>query len=1180
VNTALLQRAQEVFERVADLPITEIDDAIRDACGEDAELAALVRDLLRSDADTAGFMHTSVGSDLRARLSEASNAATLGLPRRLGRYRILGILGEGGMGTVYEAEQDLPRRHVALKVMRAGLVNPELFLRFRREAELLGVLQHPGIASVYEAGNARPEYDDGPGHEQPYIAMELVKGLPLTAAGAKLNLREKLDLFARVCDAAECAHAHGIVHRDLKPSNVLVGEDGQPKVLDFGVARAAEGPGSTLRTETGRLIGTLAYMSPEQCGGGGTGGAGGGNGSGSTPKVDRRADVYALGAILFELLTGRTPHDLRERPLAEAARIVRDDEPSRLASVVRSLRGDLDTIVSKALERAPDRRYPSAASLAADVRRYLSDEPILARRASTLYQLRKFARRNRALVAGVSGIILALSAGLVATAVLAKRESDARKIADLNKARAERDAYRATVAAADAAILSDNGNLAQHHLARIDPAQRGWEYFHVARAFECWETRITVPGGEQTSILSPPDGGDYALFHSPRTITILNRSTLGTMRTHRFDTDVRPPAFNASRRAAACLSADGSSLSLYDLPDHDAPPVARWTSSELLVGSTPVFSDDGRFVTSSERARTHALVFDAESGRIARRIRVPSYYPSPTFTPDGKTLLCSDLDNLITAIDWQSGESLWSHPGGLQSISADGQWVAVSTRAPVGAALVVRETRTGREVGRVAVSSSLAWGFSRAAFRGDRAVLAVADPLGFITLWNTRDFSSLGRLQSHDLIRGVRYDDEALREPGRGKLVSNTRDGIIYAWPASLSGDPLMSTVSSQVVQTSAGSSAISPSGNLIARVDWGTVSVWDSRTLRPAWRRPFEPRHALKCVFVDESRLLVSTRDDTWVAFDARTGAMSNAPSGPHIDTTRDRSSDGSVSIAGTPDGMLDLTTNTGTTRLRAPTRVLAAAITPDGTRAAGFCVNGIVLIWDTATGEEMLQLRSDGESTHGAIRFRDDLALVMSGSPGLRVLEAAPLPHDLLAIRDASIRARALIETAFQTNALAAVGILTIQNDTSIHPRDKAAAIDMLERLGDHPAVLNSLGWGLSTRPTLRPDEIDLALAYATRASELLPNSTMILNTRAAAEWRAGRFAECLATVRRIESLEGSGKPLHVIDLALATIAAEAVNDPAAPTYRARLIEAVSVATLDSEDLFFVQAAGVNKP
>jgi hypothetical protein len=251
-----------------------------------------------------------------------------------------------------------------------------------------------------------------------------------------------------------------------------------------------------------------------------------------------------------------------------------------------------------------------------------------------------------------------------------------------------------------------------------------------------------------------------------------------------------------------------------------------------------------------------------------------------------------------------------------------------------------------------------------------------------------------------------------------------------------------------------------------------------------------------------------------------------------------------------------------------------------PDGTRAAGFCANGVVLIWDTATGEDMLQLRSDGESTHAALRFRDDDALVMSGSPAFRVFEAAPLAPDLLAARDASVRARALVETAFQTNALSGVGIASIRNDPGIHARDKAAAIDMLERLGDNPAVLNSLAWGLSTRPTLKPEEVELALAYATRASELLPASTMILNTRAAAEWRAGRHAECLATIRRMESLGGPGKPLHVIDLALATIAAEAVGDPAAADYRAGLIAEVAKTKLDSEDLFFVQAAGVKKP
>jgi serine/threonine protein kinase/Flp pilus assembly protein TadD len=301
------------------------------------------------------------------------------------------------MGTVYEAEQQNPRRTVALKVMRPGFVPEALLRRFEQESQLLGRLQHPGIAQVYEAGTE--ESEQGP---QPYFVMELVRGIPLDrhAAEKRLDLRGRLELMARVCDAVQHAHEKGVVHRDLKPANILVDETGQPKVLDFGVARATDSDiQATMLTEVGAIVGTLSYMSPEQV-------------EADPAQLDTRSDVYALGVILYELLAGRLPHDLRHKALPEVMRIIREDEPTRLSAVSRTLRGDVETIVSKALSREKSRRYQSAAELAADLRRYLDDEPIVARPTSTAYQLRKFAARNRAFVGGVAAVFGALVVGV------------------------------------------------------------------------------------------------------------------------------------------------------------------------------------------------------------------------------------------------------------------------------------------------------------------------------------------------------------------------------------------------------------------------------------------------------------------------------------------------------------------------------------------------------------------------------------------------------------------------------------------------------------------------------------------------------------------------------------------------------------------------------------------------
>jgi non-specific serine/threonine protein kinase/serine/threonine-protein kinase len=343
------RRVEELFDQAVDLEPARLAAFLDEQCAGDTDLRAAVERLLQLDRRAQADESLLRGPLAGTRPMEGAPPAPP-LPT-IARYRVVRVLGEGGMGRVYEAEQDNPRRTVALKVIRPGLASEFLLKRFAREAQILGRLHHPGIAQVYDAGVA----EGG----RPYFVMELIAGVPLDqyAREHALDARGRLELVARVCDAVQHAHERGVIHRDLKPSNILVEPSGQPRVLDFGVARATDlgltaGGG---RTETGQLIGTLLYMSPEQA-------------SGDPSAVDPRGDVYALGVILYELLAHRLPYSLDGLPLPEAARVIREQEPSRLGSLDTHLRGDVETIVAKALrdldvaegrEQPPGSRSPA-----------------------------------------------------------------------------------------------------------------------------------------------------------------------------------------------------------------------------------------------------------------------------------------------------------------------------------------------------------------------------------------------------------------------------------------------------------------------------------------------------------------------------------------------------------------------------------------------------------------------------------------------------------------------------------------------------------------------------------------------------------------------------------------------------------------------------------------------------
>ncbi|HEX5109057.1 MAG TPA: protein kinase [Vicinamibacterales bacterium] len=419
-------RAKQVFHDALEKTGPERARFVSAACADDLELRTQVEALLKAHDDAGAFLSSPTGAPdeaARAAVQLAAGEPPEGPGARIGPYKLLQVIGEGGFGIVYMAEQEQPlRRRVALKIIKLGMDTREVIARFEAERQALALMEHPNIARVFDAGATQSG--------RPYFVMELVQGVPITSYcdANRLSTRERLDLFADVCKAVHHAHEKGLIHRDIKPSNVMVTlHDGipVPKIIDFGVAKATNQrlTEKTLFTAYGQFVGTPAYMSPEQA-------------EMSGLELDRRSDIYSLGVLVYELLTGTTPFEaetLRQRGFLEMLRVIQEEDPptpsARLSSLgdrlievagrrhvdpaalAKLVQGDLDWIVMKAIDKDRRRRYGSALEFLNDIARYSRDEPVIARPPSAAYRLGKFAKRQRVPLLAAASVAVALAVG-------------------------------------------------------------------------------------------------------------------------------------------------------------------------------------------------------------------------------------------------------------------------------------------------------------------------------------------------------------------------------------------------------------------------------------------------------------------------------------------------------------------------------------------------------------------------------------------------------------------------------------------------------------------------------------------------------------------------------------------------------------------------------------------------
>jgi WD40 repeat protein/predicted Ser/Thr protein kinase len=922
------QKVKQLFGEVCELAPQQRAAHLERVCAQDAELRAEVETLLAHDGQPLPVEPRISAASALARLGAGATGSSAsfafsggvdgGLPDRVGRYRVLSLLGQGGMGTVYLAEQEHPRRQVALKVVHAGAASHAVLRRFSHETSILGQLAHPGIAHIYEAGVADMRTADGLAVRCPFFAMEYVRGEALGeyVEHQRPSVPQRLALIARICDAVHHAHQRSVVHRDLKPGNILVEAQGQPKILDFGIARVTDVDVQTvtMKTEVGQLVGTIPYMSPEQV-------------TGVSANVDTRSDVYALGVICYELLTGSLPHDVTDHSIPEAVRMIREDEPTRLSSVDTLFRGDLDTIIGKALEKDKQRRYQSASEFAADIRNHLASRPIAARAPTTFYQLRMFARRNRALVGGVLATVMALLIGIVGISVQAERvarERDvarqAEQLARQAEHLADKRAYAANIAAAQAAMNATDVAAARQRLDAASPHLRNWEWRYLRSRLDSSLTTLASHEHHVWSVDYGPDGSWLITGSVDGTAKLWDVAGGRVLRTMHVGGRVRSVAVAPDGRSTAVVTEHGS-LSVWSIPTGDK--IVTLSSNGASTGVS--FSPDGALIASASSDGT-ARIWNADTGELMTILKHPSWVQDVCFSPDSTRVATSCRDNIAR---------LWD----------------LTTRAPALKIPVLPSTREWDFIHSWAV-----------AIDPGGQILATGCHDGVIKLWSAATGELQESLGGHSSrVRSLAF------APDGDRLASASDDGTVRIW------DPATGV---ELTRLSGHEGCVfdvdfSPDGARLASVGADrTVRLWYALSSPRLTRlRGHRNRGILALDTSPDGTQIISVGGDRAVRlWDVESGACTAAMRGhEHGIYAVAFSPDGRLAVSGSRDTTVRLwnveTRQEATTLRGHDGAVWAVAFSPCGTRAASASLDGTIRLWDVATGSGLLTMTSETE-------------------------------------------------------------------------------------------------------------------------------------------------------------------------------------------------------------------------